>query len=155
SGDVCYDNVSYTGLHTGYPDAMAKIDLQTLRHVPWDDQVPFFLGDFWQDKDTPLAICPRQTLKRVLAAAQQQGFGVKAGMEFEWFNYAETSQSLAAKDFVSPEPLTPGMFGYSLIRAGQNREFFNAMFEELGAFNIPLEGLHTETGPGVLEAAMM
>ncbi|MBF2052524.1 MAG: glutamine synthetase [Candidatus Sericytochromatia bacterium] len=155
SSDACYDNVSYTGLHTGYPDALAKIDLSTLRHVPWDDKVPFFLGDFWQDADQPLAICPRQTLKRVLKQAADQGFLIKAGMEFEWFNYRETPQSLADKDYADPQPLTPGMFGYSLIRPGQNRPFFKAMLEELEAFGIPLEGLHTETGPGVLEAAMM
>lgn len=155
SSDACYDNVSYTGLHTGYPDALAKIDLSTLRHVPWDDKVPFFLGDFWQDADQPLAICPRQTLKRVLKQAAAEGFVIKAGMEFEWFNYRETPQSLIDKDYANPEPLTPGMFGYSLIRPGQNRPFFKAMLEELEAFGIPLEGLHTETGPGVLEVAMM
>jgi len=155
SADACYNNSVYTGLHTGYPDALAKIDLQTMRHVPWDDNVPFFLGDFWFDEQTPLNICPRQTLKRVLEQARQMGFRPKAGMEFEWFNYRETPQSLADKNFVAPQPLTPGMFGYSLIRAGHNREFFNAMLTELEAFGIPLEGLHTETGPGVLEAAIM
>ena len=46
SSDVCYDNSSYTGWHSGYPDAQAKIDLNTLRFLPWDNQVPFFLADF-------------------------------------------------------------------------------------------------------------
>ena len=46
SSDACYDNSQYTGWHTGYPDAQAKIDLSTYRQVPWDDKVPFFLGDF-------------------------------------------------------------------------------------------------------------
>jgi glutamine synthetase len=32
--------------------------------------------------------------------------------------------------------------------------FFSALFEQLKKFNIPLEGLHTETGPGVYEAAI-
>src|SRR6478752_80275 len=66
SADVCYDNVKYTGWHTGYPDALARIDLNTYRKIPWDAQVPFFLGDFEDDKGQPLGICPRQTLKRVL-----------------------------------------------------------------------------------------
>src|SRR4051812_40944079 len=29
SADVCYDNSEYTGWHSGYPDALAKIDLDT------------------------------------------------------------------------------------------------------------------------------
>jgi glutamine synthetase len=47
------------------------------------------------------------------------------------------------------------MFGYSLLRAGQNRPFMNALMDELLAFGVPIEGLHTETGPGVLEAAIL
>ena len=29
-----------------FPDALARIDLGTYRTVPWDDDVPFFLGEF-------------------------------------------------------------------------------------------------------------
>ncbi len=56
---------------------------------------------------------------------------------------------------VAPTPLTPGMFGYSLLRANENREFFEALFADMAAFGVPIEGLHTETGPGVYEAAIL
>jgi glutamine synthetase len=46
------------------------------------------------------------------------------------------------------------MFGYSLLRMNQNRDFFNALMDEMLAFGVPIEGLHTETGPGVYEAAI-
>jgi glutamine synthetase len=46
------------------------------------------------------------------------------------------------------------MFGYSILRLSQNKEFYNDLFNLLHAFNIPLEGLHTETGDGVSEAAI-
>jgi glutamine synthetase len=154
SGDVCYDNGAYTGWHSGYPDAVARIDLSTLRHVPWDGNVPFFLADFEDGKGAPLPVCPRSLLKKIVARAQAAGFAPKAGLEFEWFNFQETPQSLHAKGFVAPTPLTPGMFGYSLVRIGNNRPFFTALMDELAAFGIPIEGLHTETGPGVLEAAI-
>ena len=76
------------------------------------------------------------------------------GYEFEWFNFAETPQSWAAKRGVGPEPITPGMFGYSLLRMGDQRDFFNALMDDMAAFGVPIEGLHTETGPGVYEAAI-
>jgi glutamine synthetase len=47
------------------------------------------------------------------------------------------------------------MFGYSLLRANENGAFFDALFNEMGAFGVPIEGLHTETGPGVYEAAIL
>jgi glutamine synthetase len=154
SGDVCYDNSAYTGWHSGYPDAMARVDLATLRRVPWDGDVPFFLADFVDAQGAPLGVCPRQLLKGVLARAEKAGFTAKCGLEFEWFNFQETPQSLAAKGHANPTPLTPGMFGYSVVRMAQNRPFFAALMDELRVFGIPLEGLHTETGPGVFEAAI-
>ena len=154
SADVCYDNATYTGWHTGYPDAVARVDLSTARTVPWDGGVPFFLADFEDGRGGPLPVCPRSLLKKIVARAQEAGFMPKAGLEFEWFNFQETPESLAAKQYVSPRPLTPGMFGYSLVRMANSRPFFNAMLDELGAFGVPIEGLHTETGPGVFEAAI-
>jgi len=155
SSDQAYDNVAYTGWHTGYPDAKVNIDLATFRTVPWDHHVPFFLGDFVDDHEKPLPICPRQLLKQVLAKAKTAGFFPLVGMEFEWFNFRETPISLQQKDFVKPEPLTPGMFGYSLQRSGYEREYFNALYDQMRDFKVPIEGLHTETGPGVYEAALV
>jgi glutamine synthetase len=152
--DTTYDNAAVTGWQHGFPDALARLDLDTHRRVPWDANVDFFLGEFVNPDGTPHPVCPRQTLKRVLARAHKMGFTVMAGMEYEWFNFRETPQSWAAKQGVAPENLTPGMFGYSLLRVNQNRDFFNALMDEMLAFNVPIEGLHTETGPGVYEAAL-
>ncbi len=106
-------------------------------------------------KEVPLPICPRQVLKRVLKRAEKLGFTAMCGMEYEWFNFAETPQSWADKKGVGPTTITPGMFGYSLLRANANREFFAALMSEMGDFGVPIEGLHTETGPGVYEAAIL
>ena len=152
--DNCYDNTTVTGWQHGFPDALARLDLDTARHVPWDSKVPFFLGEFVNADGSPHPACPRQTLKRVLKRAEKLGFRVMTGMEFEWYNFLETPQSWADKKGVAPMPLTPGMFGYSLLRVNQNREFFNAIMGEMQAFGVPIEGLHTETGPGVFEAAI-
>lgn len=155
SSDVCYDNATLTGWQHGFPDALARIDLDTYRRVPWDDDVPFFLGEFVKGDGSPSPICPRQTLKRVLRRAAKLGVLPMCGMEFEWFNFAETPQSWAAKQGVAPEPITPGMFGYSLLRMNHKREYFNALMDEMPAFRVPIEGLHTETGPGVYEVAIL
>lgn len=153
--DVCYDNVKYTGWHTGYPDAEARVDLSTFRRVPWDGNVPFFLGDFGKSDGEALPHCPRSLLRRVIARAAEAGYSAKMGMEFEWFNFLETPESVRAKQYVNPNTMTPGMFGYSLLRASRNLPFFNALMDDMAAFGVPLEGLHTETGPGVMEAALL
>ncbi len=154
-GDVSYTNdVKVTGWHTGYDDFEARIDINTFRTVPWEDDVPFFLVDFEKDNAEDLAVCPRSLLKKVIAEAEEMGFAPMFSQEFEWFNYRETSDSLKEKNYQDPQPLTPGMFGYSILRMSENSEYFNDLFSLLEAFDVPLEGLHTETGPGVTEAAI-
>ncbi|HEX4333950.1 MAG TPA: glutamine synthetase family protein [Usitatibacter sp.] len=155
SQDQCYDNTRITGWQHGFPDAIARLDLASHRNVPWDGNVPFFLGDFVTGDGKPHPLCPRQLLKRVLARAEAMGYQAMVGTEFEFFNFAETPQSWADKRGQPPTPISPGMFGYSLLRANLNREYFNALMDDMAAFGVPVEALHTETGPGVYEAAIL
>jgi glutamine synthetase len=46
------------------------------------------------------------------------------------------------------------MFGYSILRSSLQNDFMTDLFELLNRFDIPIEGLHTETGPGTYEAAI-
>ncbi|MCW5908681.1 MAG: glutamine synthetase [Chitinophagales bacterium] len=154
SSDVAYDNTAYTGWHTGYPDAKACIDLNTFRKIPWENDVPFFLAEFFTDDDKPLPVCPRQLLRKVIADADKAGYSIIISQEFEWFNFQETPQSASDKGYRNLQPLTPGMFGYSLLRSTLRNDYFTALFDDMKKFDVPIEGLHTETGPGVYEAAI-
>ena len=152
--DALYDNVKFTGWHTGYPDASVKVDLSTFRTIPWEPGTAFFLLDFVTKDGRPLPIAPRQVLQAVLAKAAALGYRAHFAAEYEFWMFRETAESLRAKSFRNLTPLSPGMFGYSVLRASENREFVLGLFDQLAAFSIPLEGLHTETGPGVYEAAI-
>ncbi len=154
ANDVVYDNGTYTGWHSGYPDAKTRIDLTTFRKIPWEGDTPFFLGEFLDELGKPSAICPRQLLKRVVGEARDAGYQPVFAQEFEWFNFSETPKSVREKNYKNLEPLTPGMFGYSMLRTSLGHPFVKDLFELLTRFGIPIEGLHTETGPGVLEAAI-
>lgn len=152
--DQLYDNAKFTGWHTAYPDADYKIDLSTYRTVPGEG-TPFFLADFVaNDGKSKHPICPRNTLKRVLDKAQSMGIGVNTSFEYEFFLFNETPQSIRDKNYTNLTPLTPGMFGYSVIRSATHSELFNAFMDYCIELNIPIEGLHCETGSGVWEAAI-
>jgi len=155
SSDVCNNNIELTGWHTGYPDQLCRIDLSTFRSIPWQDDIPFFLADFSKADGNDLPACPRSLLKRITKECESLGFHPEFAQEFEWFNFRETPQSLQDKSFTNLETLTPGMFGYSILRTSENSDFYYDLFNLLMQFGIPLEGLHTETGPGVYEAAIL
>ena len=155
SSDVCYDNSEITGWHTGYPDGKAKIDITTFRKIPWENSTPFFLADFSSDKKYAESVCPRSILKKVSRECDSMGFKAIFAQEFEWFNFKGTPSEINDSGFKNLEPLSPGMFGYSVLRTSLNQSFCNDLFEFMEEFNIPLEGIHTETGPGVYEAAIL
>ncbi|NCD68729.1 glutamine synthetase family protein [Mucilaginibacter agri] len=154
ANDTCYDNVDVTGWHSGYPDKYCHIDLSTFRTIPWQDNIPFFLGDFSGEGNESVP-CPRTLLKTITKECEDLGFYPEFAQEFEWFNFRETPESLHDKSFNHIEPLTPGMFGYSILRPSQQSDFYFDLLNLLEQFGIPLEGLHTETGPGVYEAAII
>ncbi len=85
--DQCYDNTRVTGWQHGFPDALARLDLATFRRVPWDDNVPFFLGEFVNADGSAYPICPRQTLRRVLSAPRNSACSRCAG----WSSSGSTS----------------------------------------------------------------
>jgi glutamine synthetase len=154
SQDETYDFPTFTGWHTGYPDTLAQVDLQTMRLVPWESGTACFLCDFWQDPQTPLPVCPRNLLKRVLGRAESMGFRTRAAVEYEFWIFRETPHSLQEKRFQNLTPLSPGSFGYSVLRAAENGRLVHDLMDACAGFHVDLEGLHTETGPGVYEAAI-
>jgi glutamine synthetase len=152
--DALYDNSKLTGWHTGYPDAHAVLDPSTLRDIPWEPGVVALLADFCDAAGAPHPACPRSVLKRVIARAEKLGYTAKIGSEYEFFVFLETRDSLVEKSFQKLVPLDPGMFGYSWVRSGQDSELMRDIFASMHAFGIEIEGLHTETGPGVYEVAI-
>ena len=152
--DMLYDNAKVTGWATGYPDAHARIDTSSFRVLPWEPGTAAFLIDFVQKDGSPHPACPRSLLKTVLARAEAMGLHATFAAEFEFFLFKETPESLRAKGFRDLTPLSPGMFGYSWVRESQNSELCHAIMDEMAAFDVAIEALHTETGPGVYEVAI-
>ncbi|WP_114749918.1 glutamine synthetase family protein [Pleomorphovibrio marinus] len=152
--DKSYDNVQVTGWHTGYPDFDAYVDHGTMRNIPWENGLPFFLADFSDKEGNGLEVCPRSLLKRIKKQAETAGFLPRFAQEFEWFNFETTPDGFQSGISGNSKPMTPGMFGYSILRSSLKSGFFNDLFDYCQQFDVPLEGLHTETGPGVYEAAI-
>ena len=151
SNDTVYDNVTFTGWHTAYPDAMVRLLPETCRNLPLEGDMLLFLGEFTGRAEP---VCPRSTLRRVIERAAAAGYNVSAAAEFEFFVFNETPDSVRAKGYRDMQHMTPGYFGYSMLRASVHTELYQALLQLASDMRMPIEGLHTETGPGVLEAAL-
>lgn len=151
SNDELYDNTSFAGWHTGYPDAPARIVPESGRRLPFEDGQLFFLSEFAGEAE---AVCPRALLRRVIARAKKMGYTAFSGLEYEFFVFQETPETVRAKDYQNLVPLAPGNFGYSVLRTSEHAELYKALISGCAGAGIPIEGLHEETGAGVLEAAI-
>lgn len=153
SNDQLYSSpgVEFTGWHTGYPDAPVRVLPESCRELPLEDNMLLFLCEFAGDA---AAICPRNILGRVIARAESMGFDANAAFEYEFFLFDETPDSVRAKGYADLQPITPGFFGYSVLRNSTHAELYQELLTLARQMDFPLEGLHTETGPGVLEAAI-
>ncbi|MBM3267809.1 MAG: glutamine synthetase [Candidatus Sericytochromatia bacterium] len=154
SGDQLYDNVQVTGWHSGYPDLIAQIDASTFRKVPWEDDCPLFIVDFHKPGGEPFEVAPRNVLKRTVARAHQLGYEPLMSAEFEFWFFREDPESVRRKRYRDLQNLSPGMFGYSVLRASAQSQLVADIMRQMKAYDVELEGFHTETGPGVFEAAI-
>ncbi len=153
--DQLYDNASFTGWHTAFPDALYRLDLTTERRLADEDNIPYFIGEFVQnDRQSLHPICPRSRLKHVIDQAAAAGFTAKMAFEYEFFIFDETPHSIREKNYTDLTPLSPGNFGYSILRTNAQSDLFNEFMDYCLSLDIEREGLHCETGPGVWEAAI-
>ncbi|GMQ87474.1 MAG: glutamine synthetase [Gammaproteobacteria bacterium] len=151
SDDRLYDNVKYTGWHTGYPDALVRILPESCREIPFEPDTLFFLAEFSGPAER---VCPRGVLRRVIEKANAMGFSAHAGFEYEFFVFNETRESIREKRYHDLKTLAPGNFGYSVLRNSVDTEIYQQILDTTESMDFPLESLHEETGPGVLEAAL-
>jgi glutamine synthetase len=153
SNDQLYDSrdITFTGWHTGYPDAPVRVLPHTCREIPFEQSTLLFLCEF--DGDAA-SLCPRNVLHRVLERADAMGFDASAAFEYEFFLFNETPDSVREKGFRDLQPITPGFFGYSVLRNSVHADLYHSLLTLARDMDFPIEGLHTETGPGVLEAAI-
>ncbi|QEY51086.1 glutamine synthetase family protein [Legionella longbeachae] len=151
SKDKLYDNGKYTGWHTGYPDTLVRVLPETCRDLFFEGNQLLFMAEFAGDAED---ICPRALLRRVIQKAAAMGFDAYAALEYEFFMFDETPDSIRAKGFRDLKPMTPDFFGYSMIRNSVHADLYHQILEMGEVMNFPIESLHAESGPGVIEAAI-
>ena len=153
TNDQLYENVGtdFTGWHTGYADAQIRILPGSCREIPFEPETLFFLCEFAAEA---ARLCPRNLLGRVLERAEPLGFRANAAFEYEFFMFNETPDSAREKGYRNLQPISPGFFGYSVLRCSTFSDLYHELLGLAETMDFPIEGIHTETGPGVIEAAL-
>ncbi len=151
--DQLYEGGDYTGWHSGFPDTGFRLLVESERWLA-EEQCPYFIAEFVERNGSDHPLCPRTRLRTVLDRLADQGLSVRAGFEYEFFVFNETPHSVREKGYRNLNSITPGNFGYSVLRTSALGKEFTDFMNYCADIDCELEGLHCETGPGVWEAAL-
>jgi len=124
---------------------------ETCREIPFEPNTLLFLCEFAGKAEE---LCPRGVLRRTVDKARAMGFEPYGALEYEFFLFDETPHSVREKGFRNLKNITPGFYGYSVLRNSVWSDFHHQFLEMCERMRMPIEGFHTETGPGVVEAAI-
>ena len=152
SNDQLYDNVTYTGLAHGLPRRQrAQCCPTTCRALPVGGRRTVLPVRVRPPAEASVrgASCVACSSGRV-----RSGFEPYVGFEYEFFVFNETPESVRAKNYRDLQPLAPGFFGYSVLRNSVHSDFYRQLLDTCEAMDFGIEGLHEETGAGVMEAAI-
>jgi glutamine synthetase len=151
--DVLYqwDIMEQTYSGGTFADEPAEIDPASGRVYPFAPNETLFIADF---TGAHAGLSPRNLAKAQIARAAAMGYGVRVGIEYEFFLFEETPQSLRDKGYRNLRSLAPGNRTYSLATLAVENEFLSGLLQALAVAGIQCDCLHTELGPGCLEAPL-
>jgi glutamine synthetase len=142
AGEVL-DGARLTRWETGYGDLFAVPDLTTLRLLPWRPGTGQVVADVVDHHRELIRTAPRTVLRRVLDHLAALGYQARAAIELEFHLLGP-----------SGAPLSEGVQAYSLQKLAELDPVLDQIVSGLHGF-VPVEGAHTEYGPGQVEVNLV
>ena len=136
-----------------FHDSVLEVDPDSGRAVPWEapHRNLIYLANFTGETS---AICPRSTLKRILAKGESMGFVPRYGFEFEYTLFNESAETIRAKGFRNLQPATPVASNCLLPYQAMQSEWYESIIELCESLNIDMITAHEEIGAGFMEVCL-
>jgi glutamate---methylamine ligase len=123
-GEMAEAGAGFAGFATwldmtpAHPDLFAVPDPDSLIQLPWKQEVGWLAADLFMD-GAEVAQAPRATLKRVVAAAETEGYRMKHGVECEYHLITPEGDAISDPRDTQPKPcydVSALMRRYDVIR---------------------------------------
>ena len=129
----------YPSSDAGYPDMLLALDEATAVACPWLGGEGWVLGDWLVPDGSPLPLCPRGALRRVLGELGRRDLELRAAFELECY--------LVPAD----GPLHERAYPYHGLRTALDRGLVDAIVAPLEGSGVQVEAANFENGIGQLE----
>lgn len=139
--------------HNTLGDIALKPDLSTLIPDGKDPNLGHCICDFVQVDGTPINLCPRTNLKRLVQMITDMGFDVKATCELEFFLFHDSFNDARRKKYQKLEAVGASKLQtiYYLRNAYHAKTFMDEVTKRLDCYGIDWEGWNDENGVGQIE----
>jgi len=134
-------------------DVYLRPDIDTLVSDGTDKQLGHCICDYTNVNGEPLDLCPRSTLKKMVAMVEEQGYGIKAAFELEFFVFKESFEEAKRGKYRRLTPISagghPGI--YNLRNSYHLSPFMAEVIKRLEWKDIEWEAWNDEAGLSQLE----
>jgi glutamine synthetase len=133
-------------------DIHLRPDLDTLVRIAHRPGFAACLADFVDVAGVEVPVCPRSTLKRVVARLGSHGYTAKAAMEIEGFVFTDSYDEARAKGYRDLVPLGIAQaLGYNTHDAYRMHTFMDEVVLRLEGMGIEWDAWVDEAAPGQFE----
>ena len=139
--------------HETLGDIALKPDLETLITDGKDPNLAHCICDFTQVDGTPINLCPRTNLKRLVAEIAELGYEVKATCELEFYLFKDSFADARRKKYQNLESVGASKLQtiYLLRNAYHAKPFMDEVTKRMNQLAIHWEGWNDENGVGQVE----
>jgi glutamine synthetase len=139
---------AFTSWDTGYGDMRAIPDYATLRRAAWLDRTALVICDtLEEERDEPIAVSPRNILRKQVSRAAERGFVPYMGSELEFFLLRETYRSAQQKGYANLELRQHYNEDYHLLSGAMAEDVVGAIRRGADDSGIPVEFSKGEASP--------
>ncbi len=128
---------------TGYGDFVFVPDMSTLRRIPWHDGTALVMCDLAWEDGSPVAVSPRQILRRQIDRLAERGLEAHAGTELEFIVFRDSYEEAWHQAYRDLTPANLYNVDYALLDTANLEPLLAAIRNGMrGA------GLHVEDSKG-------
>jgi glutamine synthetase len=133
---------------TGYGDFELRPDLATLRAVPWQPATALCLADIHDHDGSPVAVSPRQILKRQLERLAERGWSANAATELEFIVFEDSYEQAWDNGYTRLTPANRYNVDYSLLGTARVEPLIRRIRNEMAAAGLAVEASKGECNAG-------
>ncbi|MFF0835932.1 MULTISPECIES: glutamine synthetase family protein [unclassified Streptomyces] len=147
------DGYAMSSWDRGYGDFAMRPDLATLRRVPWHPGTALLVADLAWSDGSPVAVAPRQVLRRQLERLAGLGYTAQAGTELEFIVFKDSYEQAWDAGYRGLTPANQYNVDYSILGTGRVEPLLRRLRNDMAGAGLTVESAKGECNPGQHEIA--